>query len=252
VLPASVRFPLLFATAVVAGLVDSIAGGGGLVTVPVLLAVGIPPQLVLGTNKLQSSCGSFTATWHYFQEGLVDLRDASAGIVATAAGAIAGAWSVQQLSSAFLNRAIPIVLIAIAIYTLGAGRFGHADGRAHMRRTPFFLVFGLSLGFYDGFFGPGTGSFWAVAFVAVLGMNLMRATAYTKLMNFTSNIVSLVLFLAGGHVLFHEGLTMAAGQIIGARLGAGMAVRRGAGFIRPIFIIVVMALAIQLLVRQIP
>ncbi len=179
-LPALVRFPLLFVTALVAGLVDSIAGGGGLVTVPVLLAVGIPPHLVLGTNKLQSTCGSLTATGHYFREGLIDLRDAGAGVAATAAGAIAGSWSVQQLSPAFLNRAIPIVLIVIAIYTLGAGRFGHADGRAHMKRTPFFLMFGLSLGFYDGFFGPGTGSFWALAFVAVLGMNLMRATAYSR------------------------------------------------------------------------
>ena len=247
---AQIRFPLLFVSAVVAGLVDSIAGGGGLVTVPVLLSVGMPPHLVLGTNKLQSSCGSLTATWHYFREGLIDLRAAAPGIVATASGAIAGAWSVQQVSPAFLNRAIPIVLIVIAAYTVRSPRFGHVDGRAYMTRNLFFVTVGAALGFYDGFFGPGVGSFWAVAFVALLGMNLMRATAYTKLMNFTSNAVSLVLFLAAGQVLLREGLTMAVGQVVGARLGAGMAVRRGAGFIRPVFIIVVMALAAELLYRQ--
>jgi uncharacterized membrane protein YfcA len=243
-------YPLLFAGALVAGWVDSIAGGGGLVTIPLLLWVGLPPQMVLGTNKFQASFGSYTAAHHYVRRGVVPLRQAVPGIIFTLIGAAAGTWAVQQIAGDLLNSLIPLFLLAIAVYMLFTPSLGHREVSPRMPRMMFFAVFGLLLGFYDGFFGPGVGSFWAIALVLGLGLNLTTATGYTKIMNFTSNIVSCLLFMAGGQVLFGAGLVMAAGQIIGARLGAGMVIRKGVRFIRPIFVTMVILTTLKLLANR--
>jgi hypothetical protein len=243
-------YAVLFASGLVAGWIDSIAGGGGLVTIPVLLAIGLPPQVALGTNKFQASFGSFTAASYYVRKGVVDLPDARAGILWTLLGSAAGTLAVQQVNPEFLTLLIPVLLIAIAVYMLLSTNPGDRDGRARMRRPFFFVLFGLILGFYDGFFGPGVGSFWAFALIAGLGFPLTRATGYTKVMNFASNIVSFILFFAGGFVLVVPGLTMAAGQIIGARIGSAMVVKRGAIFIRPIFIAVVILTTLKLLYQR--
>jgi len=240
-----------FLTGLAAGWVDSIAGGGGLITIPVLMALGIPPPMVLGTNKFQASFGSLTAAHYYVRNEVVRLREVLSGILWTLAGAAAGAWAVQQIDASVLALLIPSLLLAIALYMIFTPNVGLEERPPRMAPAAFFLLFGLVLGFYDGFFGPGVGSFWAIACVGLLGHSLTRATGTTKVMNATSNLVSFVVFFAGGHVLFSAGITMAAGQIIGARLGSGMAVRRGARFIRPVFIIMVMAAAVKLLLSRI-
>jgi len=229
-------YPLLFATGFSAGLVDAIAGGGGIISVPVLLNFGLPPQLALGTNKFQSSFGSVSASWHYVRRGLVDLRACRLGILLTLAGALLGAWTVQHVDSQLLNRVIPVLLAAIVAYLVVQPQLGLADRPARLGYPVFYLLFGLGLGFYDGFFGPGVGSFWAIAFVLLCGHNLTRATAHTKVMNATSNLASLALFAAAGLVHLGAGLVMAAGQVAGARLGAGLVVRRGSRFVRPAFL----------------
>ena len=229
-------YPLLFVTGFSAGLVDSIAGGGGIISVPVLLNFGLPPQLALGTNKFQSSFGSVSASWHYVRQGLVGLRACRLGILLTLAGALLGAWTVQHVDPQVLGRVIPVMLAAIVIYLVFQPRLGLEDGPARMGYPAFYTVFGLGLGFYDGFFGPGVGSFWAIAFVLLCGQNLTRATAHTKVMNATSNLASLALFAAAGLVHLAAGLVMAAGQVAGARLGAGLVVRRGSRFVRPAFL----------------
>lgn len=234
-------FPLLFLTGLLAGTVDAIAGGGGLITVPVLLGVGMPPQIALGTNKLQASFGSGSAMLHFIRSGTVNLRDCIPGIMFTSLGAAAGVLSVQWLDPLLLRRTIPLLLAGIALYTYFSPWLGSEDVHARWKPLPFYLLFGLSIGFYDGFLGPGTGSFWVVALVTLLGLSLVRATAHTKVMNFTSNFVALVVFLLAGQVCFMEGLTMGAGQFIGARIGAGLVTRRGAGFVRPVFICMVFA-----------
>jgi uncharacterized membrane protein YfcA len=239
-------FPLLFATGLTAGLIDSIAGGGGLITLPVLLAVGLPPKLALGTNKFQSSFGSFTAASYFRRHGVVNLRDAKAGIVATFAGAAAGAWVVQQVDSAWLSSVVPYLLLVVALYSLFTPKLGLTATTPRMSSQMFFVPAGLVLGFYDGFFGPGVGSLWAITIISAIGFDLMKATGYTKVMNFASNIASLLLFLIGGQVWFVGGLMMAGGQIIGSRLGAGLAVKRGARFIRPLYIAVVLATILKL------
>lgn len=240
-------YPLLLCTGAVAGLVDSIAGGGGLITLPVALAVGMPPKIALGTNKFQASFGSFTAAFYYVRHKVVDLREMRAGILFTLLGAAAGTWAVQQMGSDILSRVIPFLLLAIVIYMLATPKFGEGDARPRLPFTFFFVVAGLALGFYDGFFGPGVGSFWAMAIVFGLGLNLTKATGATKVMNFTSNVISLVLFLAGGYVWFAAGLTMALGQVIGARIGSQLVVRKGVSIIRPIYIIIVIATTLKLL-----
>lgn len=239
-------FPVLFATGFVAGFVDSIAGGGGLITLPVLLSLGYTPQDALGTNKLQASFGSGSAAWHYARGGAVELRECILGFIASVAGAGAGALSVQQVSPVLLQKTIPLLLLAVAGYLILKPAAGHTDREPRMGHVGFHLLFGLGIGFYDGFFGPGTGTFWTMAYVTVLGLNLTRATAHTKVMNFGSNISSLVLFLVGGHVHFLAGLVMGAGQWTGARFGSRMVLARGTRFIRPVFLTMVVVLSIRL------
>lgn len=240
-------YPVLFLTGTIAGLIDAIAGGGGLITLPVLLSLGFPPHMALGTNKFQSSFGSFTASYYYVRKGGVSLKDAFAGIVFTFIGAALGTWSVQQVNSDVLKNIIPFLLVAIIIYSFLTPKLGEIDKHPRMKANTFYLIFGLLLGFYDGFFGPGTGSFWAIAFVVMLGFNLTKATGYTKVMNFTSNIVSFVIFIAGGFVFFGAGLAMAAGQILGSQIGAGLVIKRGSKFIRPIFVTMVILTTLKLL-----
>jgi uncharacterized protein len=240
-------YPVLFAGGLLAGWIDAIAGGGGMVTVPLLLGIGVPPQMVLGTNKFQASFGSFTAARHYIGSDVVSLRDALPGILWTLAGSAVGTVAVQQIDPAVLNVIIPFLLLGIAISMLVSPDLGHAVTRSRMSRGAFYLLFGLLLGFYDGFFGPGVGTFWAIAFVLGLGFDLRKATGYTKVMNFASNIVSLAVFALGGVVLWLPGIVMAAGQIAGARLGSGMVVKRGTRFIRPVFIAIVILTTLKLL-----
>ena len=241
------HYPILFLAGFAGGWVDSIAGGGGLITIPILLHFGLSPQFALGTNKFQASFGGFSATRHYVRTGVVNLNDARPGILLTAIGAAGGSWAVQQIDPGFLNLLIPVLLIAIALYLLVAPEVSDRDGIARMRRMTFYPVAGLALGFYGGFFGPGVGSFWAFAFVAALGFNLTRATGYTKLMNFSGNLVSLLIFAIFGNVLLVPGLVMAGGQLLGARIGSGLVVARGTRFIRPILIAVVILTTLKLL-----
>lgn len=240
------HLPVLFLIGGVAGFVDSIAGGGGLITIPALLSFGFGPKETLGTNKLQATFGSGSAAWHYSAAGTVQPRDCLRGFVCSLAGAALGALAVQQIDPAFLRRAIPILLIVVALYTLLRPQLGTKELRPKMPRTTFDVVSGLIIGFYDGFFGPGTGTFWAMAYMVVLGFNMARATGYTKVMNFASNVSSLAFFLASGKVYFLAGLVMGAGQLTGARLGSHMVIKKGTGFIRPIFISVVLILAAKL------
>ncbi len=241
------QLPLLFGTGLVAGFVDSIAGGGGLITLPVLLNLGLDPKLALGTNKLQATFGSGSAAWHYARAGTVSLSECKPGFVVTFIGAALGTWLVQRLPRDFLMHSIPVLLAVVAVYFLLKPNLGDASAPPRLSRTGFAVGFGLLLGFYDGFFGPGTGTFWAMAFVLGLGFNLVKATGHTKVMNFASNLSSLLFFLWGGNVLLAAGLTMGLGQLLGARIGSRTVVAKGAKFIRPIFIAMVLALTAKLL-----
>ena len=173
------HYPVLFLAAFMAGLVDSIAGGGGIITIPVFLSLGYPPHLALGTNKFQASFGSYTAAYYYVKKDVVKLNSCIYGILFTLIGSALGTWTVQQVSSDILKYIIPFLLIAVIIYSFVKTNLGEEDFCAHMNENIFYLIAGLCFGFYDGFFGPGVGSFWAIALVIGLGYNLKKATGYT-------------------------------------------------------------------------
>lgn len=232
-------YGIFLLTGIFAGFVDSIAGGGGIITVPVLLASGMPPHIALATNKLQSSFGSFTASFNYMHKGLVKLKDVWQGVLFTFIGASLGTTSILFLDAEFLSKIIPLMLIAIFLYMLFGPKVGESDRQSILKPPLFYLIFGILLGFYDGFFGPGTGAFWTIAIVALLGLNLKSATAQTKVMNFTSNIVSLGVFLIGGQVLWVVGILMGVGQILGAYIGSTLVVKKEVKFIRIFFLSVV-------------
>lgn len=240
-------FVLLFVTGFCSGFVDSIAGGGGLIALPVLLFMGLPPQVALGTNKLQGSFGTFSASYNYLKNGNASLKGALPGIIFTFAGSLIGAFLVQILDASVIEPLIPILLLMVLIYTFFSKNIGFKDRPPIMGESLFYLIFGFLLGFYDGFFGPGTGSLWTAAFMVFLGFNMAKSTGYTKLMNFTSNIVSLLCFAMGNNIIYCVGFTMAAGQILGARIGSGMAIKRGAVFIRPVFLTIVFLTILRLL-----
>jgi len=241
------RYIILLGTGLAAGFVDTVAGGGGLITLPVLLSLGLSPQVALGTNKFQSSFGSGSATFHYARANVVELKECRWGILFTLIGTSLGALTVLRIDPAFLRQLIPVLLVGITIYLMVRPRVGFEETQPRMKTGMFYLLFGLGLGFYDGFFGPGTGSFWAVAFMCFLGFNMTKATGYTKAMNFTSNFFSLIIFIVGRRVHYDYGVVMAAGQLIGARFGARAVIQRGARFIRPVFLTVVVALTLKLL-----
>lgn len=238
---------LLILAAFIAGFVDSIAGGGGLITVPALLLAGANPIETLATNKLQGSFGSGTAMITYARAGHIDLR-AQAGMAAISAIAAAGGALVAHLMPAEVLRIImPVVLIAVAIYFAIKPGLTDQDSRARVSNAAFSVTFVPVIAAYDGFFGPGTGSFFMLGFVLLAGYGLLRATAHTKTLNFASNIGSMAVFAFSGATWWVVGLCMGLAQMAGASLGARLAMRIGAGLIKPLLVVTSTAMAARLL-----
>lgn len=237
---------LLFFAAVAAGFVDAIAGGGGLLTIPALLAAGVDPVAAIATNKIQGSFGTAAATWTFWRKGRIDFALLKWPLIVTLIGAALGALTVTFVDTKWLMVLLPILLAGIALYFLIGPKASDED--VHARLTPF--AFGLvagGIGFYDGFFGPGAGSFFALALVTLMGMGLTRATAHAKALNFTSNFFSVVVFALGGHVLWALGLMMAVGQVIGGWFGSHAAMRFGPRLIRPLLVVICLAMVAKLL-----
>ena len=239
-------YALLTLVAFVAGVIDAIAGGGGLLTVPAMLSVGIPPVAVLATNKLQSSFSSATATLSFSAKKMIDWRTHAPQIAVILLLSGIAAWIVQSIKTDVLHLMVPVLLVAVAAYVLLSPRMTDED--VHQRLTPKgYLPVGGAIGFYDGFFGPGTGNFFATSLVSLRGMGLIRATAHTKAFNFASNIGSLIVFLATGHAMILLGLCMAVGAAAGAFTGSHTAIRFGAKVIRPVLVTICLALTAKLL-----
>jgi uncharacterized membrane protein YfcA len=240
-------FLLLCAAAFLAGFVDSIAGGGGLITVPAMLIAGIPPLQTLGTNKVQSVFGAASATLAYARKGHVRLREQLPMALAAVMGGALGAALATLVPGRILQAVMPVLLVAIALYFAFKPNLSDVD--THRRITPF--AFGLTLvpliGFYDGVFGPGTGSFLMLSFVTLAGFGMLKATAHTKLLNFGSNLGALVIFASFGATLWKIGLSMGACQFLGAQFGSRLAMRIGAKLIRPLLVVVCIAFTIKLL-----
>lgn len=236
----------LVAVAFVAGAIDAIAGGGGLLTVPALLAVGASPAAAIGTNKLQGTFGVATAVITFARKGRIDFRRFAGPALAAFFGSAGGAFVLIRVDPAILSGLIPLLLIAMAIYY--ALKPNLSDEDRHVRARPILLLaFAAVIGFYDGFFGPGAGSFYTTALIAVFGLGTINAIAHTKLLNFSSNLASLIVLLAAGEVLLVVGLLMAAASMAGAFLGAHSTMRFGTKAVRPLLIIMCLALTANLL-----
>jgi uncharacterized membrane protein YfcA len=242
---------LIFVTcaSLLAGFVDSIVGGGGLILVPALFAAfpTTHPATLFGINKGASICGTAVATVQYAKR--VDMRWSALLPAALAGfgGSLAGAWLVTEISPQFLRKVLPVVLLAVLLYTLAKKELGrhHAPRFSGRAETLAACSIGLLLGFYDGFFGPGTGSFFVFLFVRWLGYDFLNASASAKLLNVATNLAALLLFAYKGHVWWHFALTMAVANVLGSLIGTHMALKHGAAFVRVVFIVVVSALIMK-------
>jgi uncharacterized membrane protein YfcA len=239
-------YAALTVIAAIAGFVDSIAGGGGLIVIPALLFAGVAPLFALGTNKLQSVFGTAVALRNYWRSGLIEWRPNHLTVAIVFAGAVGGAAVVQLIRPGVLTLIVPLLLVAAALYIMISPRMTDDDAHHRISAAGYSPIGGL-IGFYDGFFGPGAGTFYTTSLVALRGYGLTRATALTKLVNLTSAAASLLLFALGGHIAWLLGLCMAAGAMMGGWIGSHSALKFGAKLIRPLLATISLALTGRLM-----
>jgi uncharacterized membrane protein YfcA len=228
-----------------AGVVDSIAGGGGLLSVPAYLAAGLPPHYALGNNKFSSSFGTLFATLRYHQHGLVDVRVALLSALFALGGSYLGTSAVLLLRPDFLRWLLIVLVPLVAVFTLSNRSLGRED-RSHLqpqrRKYGLAALAALLIGFYDGFFGPGTGTFLILFFTLALHYDFVTANANTKVVNLASNIAAVITFMAHGKVIYAIGIPAAVAGIAGNLLGAKLVIKRGGSVIRPVFIFTLLLL----------
>jgi hypothetical protein len=240
----------LFCIALCAGVVDGVAGGGGLITLPALLMVGLTPVQAIATNKIQALSSVASAASRFIWAGSINFRMIWTKVFASSIGAAIGACLVQTMDSHILSYIAPVLLIAIALVFLFSRNPGQKNANKRVGETGFTLLVALPIGFYDGFFGPGTGSMYIAAFVLLLGRNLPSATAETKILNTAGSAIAAVIFLSGGAIVWKPALVMTAGAFIGGQLGAHIALKGGARLIRVVLVIISTALAVKLLLSH--
>ena len=241
---------LLFSVATFSGFIDAIAGGGGLLTIPALLATGMPPAIALGTNKLQACGGSFSASLYFVRKKAVNLREILLLIALTFLGAAIGSILVQRIDVQSLKVFLPFLVLAIGLYFLFAPSIGDDNKKQRISYPLFAVLVGATIGFYDGVFGAAAGSFYTLSFVLLLGFNLTKAVAHAKVLNFTSNLASLIFFILGGAVIWQVGIVMMIGQFIGGTLGARMVVTKGKRLIRPMLVTISFLMVAKMLYDQ--
>lgn len=240
----------LFGLALVAGAVDAMAGGGGLLTAPGLMAVGLDPISAFATNKFQGIFSPLSATIHFWRKGKIKLREHIVPGLAAFVAAICGAASLSAANPHFLKAVVPFLLIAIALWVLFSPKLGDVPRKARLSFAVFACTLVPLIGFYDGFFGPGAGTFYALSAVGLLGVKLDEATVRAKVYNFMSNLGGLLFFMASGHVVWMYGGAMIIGTIIGGNIGARLILKHGTGLIKPVLVIMSLAMSAKLLWQQ--
>ena len=236
--------PLLF----LAGFLDAIGGGGGLISLPAYLLAGLPVHSAIATNKLSGSCGTALAAFKFIRRGLVNWKLAVPTVAAAILGSSLGARASMAVEEAVMEKLLLCVLPVAAVIVLRSRSFQNEGDIVLNRRTwATALLSAAVVGFYDGFYGPGTGTFLIIAFTTLAKFPLARANAHAKVINLTTNLTSLAVFLTGGQVVFLLGLAGAACNMAGNFLGAELAVKRGAAVTKPVILIVLGLLALKLL-----
>ena len=235
---------ILFIVALFAAGIDAIAGGGGLLVVPTMLILGMNPLVTLGTNKLQSCFGTATSSYNYFKNGLLKENNIKLLAIISFVGSLIGTFLVSQLSNELLNNLIPILLIGAAIFLIiNKGNKFNISKSVVVAFLP--LVF--LIGFYDGFFGPGTGTFFVMTFLIIKNRSIMQATAATKVLNLSSNFASFLVFQYKGLVIWELALIMAIAQVTGAYIGSKLAIKNGEKFVRPVIVFISIVLSLRIL-----
>ncbi|QSX05075.1 TSUP family transporter [Sedimentibacter sp. zth1] len=235
----------------VAAFVDSIAGGGGLISVPAYLLIGLPPTMVNGTNKFSATSASLTSSIKFIKSKKADYRVLKFALPFTVIGAIIGVNTALSIPESFLKTIITVLIIFIGFYTYFSKSLGIKENFKGytVLNIIFSCILALFIGFYDGFFGPGTGTFLTFGLITIFGYDFTRASGTARVMNFTSNIVSLILYAVNSRIMYTYGIPVAIFAIIGANLGTRFALKNGSKFIKPIFIIIALATAIKMIVE---
>lgn len=232
-----------------ASAVDAIAGGGGLINLPAILAAGVPPHFALGTNKFASSFGAFTSAYTFTREGKVFIPLMKYTVPCTLVGSVIGVLTALKIDQGFLQIIILVLIFGTAIYTITKKDFGSENKFEGLTKKSIIqgCIFAFSLGFYDGFFGPGTGSFLIFLFISIYGFDFTIAAGNSKVLNFVSNITSLVMFALNGKIYYMIGIPIGLAMIAGARVGSKVAIKNGAKVIKPIFVTIALVLTVKLL-----
>ncbi|EFG86689.1 membrane protein, putative [Clostridium carboxidivorans P7] len=232
-----------------AAFVDSIAGGGGIISVPAFLLAGVPPHITLGTNKFSSTCASFTSSLKFMQSGKVDLKILKFLLPFTVIGAVLGVNTVLIIDAKYLNMIVLTLLLFVGIYSLFSKSIGKEDKFKGLCKKSLILgiLLAFSLGFYDGFFGPGTGSFLIFGLIGIYQFDFVRSAGNGKVMNFGSNIASLIMFAFRGQINYKLGVPVAIFMIIGAKFGTKVALKNGAKIIKPLFVTMSLCVALKIL-----
>lgn len=240
---------ILIGVGLIAGFIDAVVGGGGLLSIPSLLMLGIPPHIALGTNKLAACFGSFIAAYTYFKQNLFKPSLWYYTSIATFLGAISGTFAVYLINTANLEKLLPLIIIAMALYTLLVpNAMGERQYRAPVEPTNKYRQWlqGGFIGFYDGFAGPGTGAFWIITSIRLHKIPLLHSCALARNMTFISNCTSLIIFAILVQVNWIIGFIMGLSMMLGSLVGARSAIKFGVRFIKPTFIIVVLLISIKL------
>ncbi|UIF86164.1 TSUP family transporter [Cupriavidus sp. UYPR2.512] len=243
------EFAFLAVAAFLAGLIDAVAGGGGLVQIPAMFSAypNIAPATLLGTNKMGSIAGTANAALRYGRSVRIYWGATAPAVVAAFIFSMAGAWALTRIPAEPLRKALPFVLVVLLVYTVAKKDLGteHAPTLSGSRERFAALLAGAAIGFYDGVFGPGTGSFLMIAFVRVFGYDFLHASASTKVVNLATNLAALLLLASKGHIWWQLGLVMAVANVAGSQVGSRLALRHGSAFVRKVFIVVVSALILK-------
>jgi uncharacterized protein len=241
---------MLLCAAFIAGFIDAIAGGGGLITLPMLLLAGASPIQALSTNKVQGSFGAAAAALFYAKAGQVNLQEQRVPAIVALGSGLLGALLATHISTETLKLIIPIILIGVALFFALKRGLSDEDQVQRIRPELFTAFFVPLIGTYDGMIGPGAGAFYMIGFVTLAGYGILKATAHTKLLNFSSNIGGLLIFALFGSTWWFTGIVMGFAQVAGAMLGTRFALRLGANLIRPLLVITSVALALRVFVQM--
>jgi uncharacterized membrane protein YfcA len=238
-------YPLIF----IAGFVDSIAGGGGLISLTSYAAIGLPAHMALGTNKFSSVFGTFVSMCRFAKNGHIQWHAAAFSV----AGALGGSALGARLALSFDERALKVLLVAavpvVALFLLFKKDFGKQERSVPKRRVAIIaFTVSMAIGAYDGFFGPGAGTFMIMAYTSVLGLGLLKACGNAKLVNFSSNLAAVVTFLIGGNVRFAIGIPCALCGILGGYVGAGLAMKKGVRIVKPFMLFIIAVLLVKIVV----